>query len=191
MGHNSMGIYAIIILAFGLAMDAFAAAVSCGLGHKQKKLRYALVIALFFGGFQAGMPVLGWGLGLGLRTVITQVDHWVAFGLLVLIGGKMIYTGIRPASEKDTTGPTTLAVLLILSVATSIDALAAGIGFAFLQLVFLTAIIIIGAVTFGLSLAGVYIGSKCGRLFAKKAEILGGLILVVIGVKILVGHLCR
>ena len=184
-----MDIVSIIFIAFGLAMDAFAVSISGGLAMKQLKIGKALKIAVFFGSFQAIMPVLGWLVGLNFRNLIASFDHWVVFGILSFIGGKMIYDAVKIESNKDKIDHTAMYVLLMLSVATSIDALAVGVSFAFLNISIITPIIIIGIITFFLSFLGVFIGHRLGHFFEKKIEIVGGLILIGIGIKILIEHL--
>jgi putative Mn2+ efflux pump MntP len=148
-----------------------------------------LLIALFFGGFQALMPVLGWASGLQLANFMGQWAPWVAFLLLCLIGARMIYEGFQHPEKEDTCAIFSLRELLILSVATSIDAFAVGVTFAFLDISLLQPVIIIGLVTFLLSLLGVYIGKQVGHLFESKMEIVGGIILIGIGSKILLENL--
>ncbi|MGQ9601656.1 MAG: manganese efflux pump MntP [Candidatus Bipolaricaulia bacterium] len=178
----------ILFIALGLAMDAFAVAVTSGLALEQLRFRAALKIALFFGGFQALMPLCGWLAGLGLSKFISGFDHWVAFGLLGFIGCKMIYEALR-ATPRRATDPLNLYTLLGLSIATSIDALAVGLSFALLEIPIVTPAIVIGSVTFLLAFLGVFLGHRLGRLFQRKAELLGGLILIGIGLKILLEHL--
>jgi putative Mn2+ efflux pump MntP len=176
-------------LALGLAMDAFAVSISSGITIKNPRIEQALKIAIFFGAFQAIMPVVGWLAGLGLRELIAQVDHWIAFGLLFLIGCRMIYESTKARSERKVLNPLGLGVLLLLSVATSIDALAAGVSLAFLKMSIVLPVIIIGAVTLVLSFLGVFVGDRSGHLFENKAECVGGLVLIGIGTKILIEHL--
>jgi putative Mn2+ efflux pump MntP len=183
-----MGMPVILFIALGLAMDAFTVAVASGLALEPLRARKALKIALFFGGFQALMPLLGWLAGLGLEELISGLDHWVAFGLLGFIGCRMIYGAIR-ATPRRAADPLNLPTLLGLSIATSIDALAVGLSFAFLRASILTPAIVIGAVTFLLAFLGVFLGHRLGRLFEREAEALGGLILIGIGLKILLEHL--
>ena len=174
-------------------MDAFAVAVCKGLGMKRLNLRQALVIALFFGGFQALMPVAGWLLGTGFQSYITPVDHWIAFALLAFIGGKMLWDAFREDDDGETSqageGRLDLKELAMLAVATSIDALAVGITFAFLQVDIVPAVSLIGAITLALSFAGVAIGHFFGARFEKPATIVGGVVLILIGCKILLEHL--
>jgi putative Mn2+ efflux pump MntP len=175
-------------VAFGLAMDAFAVSISSGITIRNPRIQNALKIAIFFGAFQAAMPVLGWLAGLGLRELISQIDHWIAFGLLSLIGCRMIYESTKARSQKKILNPLSLGVLLLLSVATSIDALAAGVSFAFLKTSIVIPVIVIGGITFLLSFIGVFVGDKSGHLFESKAELVGGLVLIGIGTKILIEH---
>jgi len=179
----------ITIIAFGLAMDAFAVSITSGIAIKSLKINSALKIALFFGLFQAIMPLIGWLAGLSLRDYISAVDHWITFGLLSFIGCKMIYEAVKIQSSKKEINPLNVYVLLVLSVATSIDALAVGVSFAFLKVAIVTPVIIIGTVTFFLSYLGVYIGDRIGHFFENKIEIAGGLLLIGIGIKILFEHL--
>jgi len=178
-----MDFISILFLAVGLAMDAFSVSITRGLTLKCN-IKYALIIALFFGGFQALMPVLGWFSGIQLQSIVSTIAPWIAFLLLLGIGLKMIYESF--STEKDDYKTFSLKELLILSVATSIDAFAVGITFAILNTPIITPIIIIGIVTFILSFIGVYIGKNIGHLFENKIEILGGLILIGIGLKILI-----
>ncbi|MEG4486465.1 manganese efflux pump MntP family protein [Microcoleus sp. D2_18a_B4] len=178
-----------ILLSLGLAADAFAVAVSSGLAIKHMKVNKALKIALFFGGFQALMPVIGWLIGLSFSFLITPIDHWIAFGLLSFIGGRMIYESLQGEECEKKFNPLDTGTLITLSVATSIDALAVGIGFAVLKDSIALAVTAIGFITFFLAFAGVFIGHKCGNLFANKIEILGGAILIFIGSRILFMHL--
>lgn len=180
-----MDIIFIFAIAVGLAMDAFAVSVSAGVCEKSEKLLTSLKLALIFGGFQAGMCLVGWFGGREFSSLISDYDHWVAFILLLIIGLKMIYEGISGREERkfDLKAP---AVLLILGIATSIDALAAGLSFALFDMTILVPALIIGIVTFGLSFAGVHLGGRFGDIIGKRAEIIGGCLLVFLGIKILV-----
>ncbi len=182
-----MDFVSIIFLAIGLAMDAFSVSITRGLTLKCN-IKHALVIALFFGGFQALMPVLGWFSGIQLQGIVSVLAPWIAFALLLGIGLKMIYEGIS-GGDGDTCAVFSLKELLILSIATSIDAFAVGVSFAFLNIAILEPVIIIGVITFILSLIGVYIGKNIGHLFENKIEIFGGLILIAIGLKILLENI--
>ena len=184
-----MDFLTITFIAIGLAMDCFAVSITSGITIKNLKVNNALQIALFFGSFQAIMPVVGWFAGRGLRDFITGVDHWVAFGLLGLIGLKMIYESTKLQSDKKEINPLNLYVLSILSLATSIDALAVGVSFAFLKISLVMSMIIIGTITFILSFIGVFVGNRTGHFFENKIELAGGLILIGIGTKILLEHL--
>lgn len=178
-----------VFLSLGLAADAFAVAVSSGLAIKHMKVNKALKIALFFGCFQALMPVIGWLIGLSFSFLISAIDHWIAFGLLSFIGGRMIYEALQTEECEKKFNPLDTGTLITLSVATSIDALAVGIGFAVLKDAIAPAVTAIGFITFFLAFAGVFIGHKCGNLFANKIEMLGGAILIFIGSRILFLHL--
>ena len=182
-----MGFFELFLIGIGLSMDAFAVAVCKGLGMSRIEGRRTLVIALFFGGFQALMPLIGWALGRQFEEYITNFDHWIAFLLLAYIGGKMVWEALR--GEESTSSGFDLRELLMLAVATSIDALAVGITFAFLRVEIFSAISIIGCTTFVLSLAGVVIGNRFGSRYQQKAEITGGVILILIGLKILLEHM--
>lgn len=197
----------IILIGIGLSMDAFAVAICKGLAMKRVRLRSAVLVGLYFGAFQALMPVLGWLLGTQFRRYIEAVDHWIAFGLLTVIGGKMLYEGIRDSlsAQKDkeaykegkkkedspekTDEPIRHKELLLLAIATSIDALAVGISFAAIGTPIFPSAGVIGVITFLLSILGVWIGNRFGNRYEKKAEIAGGIILIAIGIKILVEHL--
>jgi len=184
-----MNLVEILILSVGLAMDAFAVAIACGFIMKRPKISHAFKIALFFGVFQSAMPLLGWALARSFRELAQGFDHWIAFALLFFIGGKMIFEGFKPKDEQLEINPLQISTLLILSVATSIDALAAGISFSFLRITMLLPVIVIGLVTFAFSFAGVKIGSKIGHYLEHKVKILGGLVLIGLGVKVLAEHL--
>lgn len=179
----------IIIIAIGLAMDAFAVSIVSGAAYKQLNIKHALRLALFFGGFQAFMPLIGFLAGITVKEYIANFDHWIAFGLLSAIGAKMIYesTKIKPARQNPE--HLNILVLLALSVATSIDALAVGITLSILKISIVVAAIIIGLITFILSYLGVFIGKNFGHFFESKIEALGGIILIAIGFKILLEHL--
>lgn len=183
-----MSFLELLLVAVGLSMDAFAVAVCRGLEMRRIDYRQALLIAVFFGGFQALMPVVGYLLGAGFEHYISAFDHWIAFALLAFIGGKMIWEAVR-GGEEEQPQELDLKMLLMMAVATSIDALAVGITFAFLQVSILPAVLTIGLITFALSFAGVAVGNRFGTRFQKKAEIAGGVVLVLIGLKILLEHL--
>jgi putative Mn2+ efflux pump MntP len=179
----------IILIAFGLAMDAFAVSIANGIIIKTKRRKSALLTAGFFGGFQMLMPAIGWFAGLNLESFITAIDHWLAFGLLAFIGSKMIYDGIKKDKDEKTDPTLKLHSLLILSIATSIDALMVGFSFAFLQTDILLPIIVIGAITFALSFFGFFFGCSLEKICGNKIKIVGGLILVAIGLRILLEHI--
>ncbi len=186
-----MNIWEMLLLAVGLAMDAFAAAICKGLTLRRPTVPQALTVGLFFGGFQALMPFLGWLLGRQFEAAISAFDHWVVFILLTLIGGKMIWEAFHPENIKGEAGDKLhLRELLMLSVATSIDALAAGITFALVPNTNVPlSIALIGLITFALSSIGVMLGSTLGRRFEKGASIAGGVILILIGIKTVCDHL--
>lgn len=186
-----MGFFELFLIAVGLSMDAFAVSICKGLKMQRFNVRHAGVIALAFGGFQALMPVIGWFLGKQFESYITGIDHWIAFALLAVIGGKMAVESFKKEEEDSSKENEKLDVkeLLVLAVATSIDALAVGITFAFLQVSIVPAVSLIGVITFVLSAVGVFIGHKFGAKFKSKAELAGGIILIFIGLKILLEHL--
>lgn len=185
-----MSLIEVFLIGVGLSMDAFAVSVGKGLGMRRIDMRVALMLAVSFGLFQALMPVAGWFLASAFASVIQAAAHWVAFALLAIIGGKMLYDGIRGESEDDG-GDSSIGwmELLMLSVATSIDAFAVGVTFAALNVSLMPAVAIIGVTTFAFSLAGVFIGSRFGDRYERAAGMLGGLILIAIGIKVLVEHL--
>ena len=182
-----MNIFELLLLAVGLAMDAFAVSVCKGLSVERLKPRHPITAGLYFGGFQALMPLIGWLLGSQFESLIKSVDHWIAFGLLVLIGANMIRESFGKAEELNSSFSP--KAMLPLAVATSIDALAVGVTFAFLEVSIVFAVSIIGAVTFVISAAGVRIGNVCGAKYKSRAELAGGVILIILGVKILIEHL--
>lgn len=182
-----MGLLTLLLIALGLCMDTFAISISCGMCMRKDRWRSALKVALIFGASQAVMPVLGWLAGTGLKHLISAVDHWIAFGLLSLIGGKMIYESF--VLTEKTIDPRKTRVLFVLALATSIDALAVGLSLALLDVAILRPAAVIGCVTFIVAFTGVFVGHKAGAALEKKAEVLGGLILIGIGIKILFEHL--
>lgn len=183
-----MGFAELLVLAVGLSMDAFAVSICKGLSIRELKPRHALIVGAWFGAFQALMPAAGWLLGSAFAGLIESVDHWIAFALLVLIGGGMIREAVA-GEEEDCDPSLSPMVMLMLAVATSIDALAMGVMFAFLRVDILWAVSLIGVCTFVISAAGVKIGNLFGSRYRSKAELLGGVVLVLIGVKILLEHL--
>jgi len=185
-----MGITELLLISVGLAMDAFSVSVCKGLSMKKLDLKGGVITALFFGAFQAFMPVIGYFLGSRFADVISSFSHWVSFGLLAIIGGKMMIEAIKGGDdESENEYRLNIKELFVLAVATSIDALAVGIVFAAEKTPVITSVTIIGAVTFLLSLAGVYIGHRFGSKYEKKAELAGGAILIIIGVKLLLDGL--
>lgn len=184
-----MNIIEIVMIGIGLSMDAFAVSVGKGLGMGRVRKNEAFWIALFFGGFQALMPVAGYLAGKQFAGNIMQIDHWIAFVLLVMIGFNMLKEGISGDDEEEDESSFSFRELLVLAVATSIDALAVGVTFSFLNVNLAEAVTVIGCITFAISLAGVVIGSIFGDKLKDKAEIMGGLILIVLGCKILIQHL--
>jgi putative Mn2+ efflux pump MntP len=183
-----MPIWAVILIAVGLAMDAFAVSVVSGLTIRRLTVPHAFRIAAFFGLFQAVMPIVGWTAGFGVRRWIAAYDHWIAFALLAVVGIKMIYEAVTMDTGERTGDPHSWSALLALSVATSIDALAVGLSLTLIGVRILLPAAIIGAVTFWLSLGGVYLGRKVGHFFEKGIEMAGGLILIGIGVAIVIRH---
>ena len=183
----------LFLLGVGLSMDAFAVSVCKGLGMKKLNKKQALIIGLYFGGFQALMPFVGWLLGSQFQKYITSIDHWIAFILLGFIGGKMMIEAVREWNEEEVVdvmdAPIDHKNMLVLAVATSIDALTVGIIFAFLGTPIVEAITIIGITTMVISIAGVVVGNFFGSRYKSKAEFIGGLILVLLGLKILLEHL--
>ena len=188
-----MSFIELFLIGVGLSMDAFAAAICQGLSMTRIKWGHALTVGLYFGGFQALMPFIGWMLGSQFADRIQQYDHWIAFILLVLIGGNMIREALSGDEEDAAQAETDLRLdhkkLFLMAMATSIDALAIGVTFAFLETAILPAIGIIGCTTFCISVAGVAVGCWFGARYKKRAEITGGAILVLLGIKILLEHL--
>ncbi|MBE0536600.1 MAG: manganese efflux pump [Phycisphaerae bacterium] len=184
-----MELLTIIVIAVGLAMDAFAVSVAAGAGYRKLRIHHVLRMAAFFGAFQAVMPILGWLAGLSFRAAIDAYDHWVAFAILVVIGVKMLYEAFKIKQAENPSNPANLAILLTLSVATSIDALAVGVTLSLITDSIAMAVVIIGLVTFVLSYCGCIIGKRIGHLFENRIEILGGCILIAMGLKILISHL--
>lgn len=177
-----------LLISIGLSMDAFAVSICKGLGMSKLNKKQMLIIALYFGGFQALMPYIGWAVGARFSSYVSQYAHWIAFILLAIIGGKMIHEALTESEDCEDDGIKDKKLshkeLLLLAIATSIDALAVGISFAFLNVPIIPSIIIIGLTTFAISLVGVIIGNIFGSKYKNKAEFVGGLILVIIGLKI-------
>lgn len=183
-----MGFAELLLIAIGLSMDAFAVSICKGLSVKKIGAKHVLTAGLYFGGFQAIMPMLGFLLGFKFERFIVSIDHWVAFVLLALIGGNMIKEALSDDEEK-LDGSFSPKTMLPLAVATSIDALAVGISFAFLGVDIVMAATLIGVTTFVISGAGIIVGNVFGARYKNKAEIAGGVILILIGLKILLEHL--
>ena len=183
-----MELFEIVVIGIGLAMDAFAVSVCKGLAMKKLDWKKVIIISLYFGIFQALMPVLGYCLGSTFSSFVQQVDHWIAFILLAIIGGNMIKDSTDDEEEKRN-DKVDVKTMVLLAIATSIDALAVGVTFAFFEVNLWLSISIIGIITFVLSFLGVIIGNKFGDKFQNKAEFTGGIILIVMGIKILLEHL--
>jgi len=183
-----MELFEIIAIGIGLAMDAFAVSICKGLSMKKIDWKKAIIIALYFGIFQALMPILGYFLGSTFSSFVQSVDHWIAFILLAIIGGNMIKDSTDDEVEKRN-DKVDVKTMLLLAIATSIDALAVGVTFAFFEVNLLLSISIIGIITFVLSFLGVIIGNKFGDKFQNRAELAGGIVLIIIGLKILLEHL--
>ena len=188
-----MDLFELLLIAIGLSMDALAVSICKGLGMRRVNIKTTLVLALFFGGFQALMPTVGWVLGSQFLWLIAPIDHWIAFILLSIIGGKMLIEELRGDDEGEAgtedTSKIDLGEFFMLAVATSIDALAVGISFAALSVDIVAAASLIGVITFGLTLAGVAVGHFFGARYQRPATIVGGVVLIFIGVKVLVEHL--
>lgn len=183
-----MGLIELFLIAVGLSMDAFAVSVCKGLAMPKCTFKKAAIVGLWFGGFQALMPAIGYVLGAQFQEAIASIDHWIAFVLLALIGGNMIHEALDN-DEEEADASLNVKTMFLLAVATSIDALAIGITFAFLKVSIIPAVCFIGIVTFIISFAGVKIGNVFGARYKNKAEIVGGIILILLGLKILLEHL--
>lgn len=183
-----MGLIELFLIAVGLSMDAFAVSVCKGLAMPKCTFKKAAIVGLWFGGFQALMPAIGYILGAQFQETIASLDHWIAFVLLALIGGNMIHEALDN-DEEEADASLDVKTMFLLAVATSIDALAIGITFAFLKVNIIPAVCFIGIVTFIISFAGVKIGNVFGARYKNKAEIVGGVILILLGLKILLEHL--
>ena len=185
-----MDLFTVVVLAIGLSMDSFAVSISCGLAEQNVSFSHAVKISFAFAFFQGFLPIVGWILGTGIKIYVERVDHWIAFILLAYLGGKMIYEGITMPADKKESNIYSFRHIMTLSIATSIDALVVGFSYALAETekIFGGAVII-GAVTFFFSMLGIWIGKDVGGRFGSKVEILGGLILIGIGLKILLEHL--
>ena len=183
-----MSLWELFVIGLGLSMDAFAVSICKGLSVQKLSLRHNLTAGLWFGGFQALMPLLGFLLGVSFQELISSIDHWIAFVLLALIGGNMIREA-RGGEEEAVDASFSVKAMFPLAVATSIDALAVGVTFAFLRVDILPAVLLIGLTTFVCSSVGIQIGHVFGSRFKSRAELLGGVVLVLMGLKILLDHL--
>ena len=185
-----MSFWALLFIALGVSADAFAVALTKGLHMRRFNLRHAIIIALTFGAFQAVMPLIGWLLGSQFAHYISGFDHWIAFGLLAIVGGKMLWEAFtaQPDTERDSDS-LNVRELMLLAIATSIDALAVGVTLAFLPVGILNAVVLIGITTLLVTFVGVVVGRRVGARFGKTAEVAGGVLLVVIGTSILLEHL--
>lgn len=184
-----MGIIEILLLGVSLSMDAFAVSICKGLCMKKINWKKAIIIGLYFGIFQALMPVIGYFLGTTFESLVTNIDHWIAFILLSLIGGNMIREALSKEDNNNCNDNTDFKTMVVLAIATSIDALAVGITFAFLNVNVSIAVTLIGMTTFIISLVGVKIGNRFGSKYESKPAIIGGIVLILIGLKILLEHL--
>jgi len=178
-----------LFIAFGLSMDCFAVSLSTGISNTKLTLTNFIRISFFFGLFQGVMPLVGWLLGSEFRKAISSYDHWIAFTVLGLLGLKMIYESLPKKEEKKATNILKLHILIGLSIATSLDALAVGLSFALLNMPIILASLLIGFITFNMSMLGMRIGQKFGKSFKINAELVGGIILIIIGLNILINHL--
>ncbi len=184
-----MPLFQVLFIAVGLAMDAFAVSLASGFSLRRSYVFWSAIIALFFGGFQALMTIIGWFGGNLFREYIEKFDHWIAFGLLLIIGCRMIYETFCSHPEKKLIRPTNLLVLLGLAIATSIDALAVGLSFSLLDTQIFLPALLIGIVTFIISFCGVMLGKSLGEKWGERAHVFGGIVLILIGIKILLEHL--
>jgi len=173
-----------------MAMDCFAVSIACGMALKKLTFRPVFNIAFFFGLFQAVMPLIGWLVGSTFQHLIENCDHWIAFGILLLLGGRMIWENYHGKPGKKKLNPYKLRIILILAVATSIDALAVGLSFAFLKYNLILSVLVIGLASLLFSLLGIFLGHRYHHHIKIPAELIGGLVLIGIGTKILLEHLC-
>lgn len=184
-----MTLIEILMLAVGLAMDTFAVSLGTGTSGHAVDYRAAFRMSFHFGLFQFIMPVIGWFVGASIEPLIAPIDHWIAFALLAFVGARMMRSGLDPDTESFQTNPTRGMMLVMLSIATSIDALAVGLSLAFLQVTIWYPSLIIGLVAAGFSLVGIRMGHRLGETFGKRMELVGGAILILIGLRILVSHM--
>lgn len=183
-----MGIITILLIAFGLSFDTFAVSVSSGLVLRKINFFNAMKIAFVLAFFQGTMPLIGWFIGSGVKKYMMTYDHWIAFILLSVLGIKMIYESFRSDEDHPALNPMRFAVMVSMAIATSIDALVVGLSFAFFEVNIFITVFLIGLVTFIVSMLGILFGKKAGAQLGKRMEIVGGLILIVIGLKILIEH---
>ena len=183
-----MAVWELFVIAVGLSMDAFAVSICKGLSVRKAEPRHSLIVGAYFGGFQALMPAIGYVLGRQFESLITSVDHWIAFVLLGIIGGNMIREALK-GEQEELDDSFTFRTMLPLAIATSIDALAMGVTFAFLQVQIVPAVLFIGVTTFVLSAVGLKVGNVFGAKYKSRAELFGGVVLVLMGIKILLEHL--
>lgn len=184
-----MDIITLLLIAFGLSFDTFAVSVSVGIILLQIKFRQALKVAIILAVFQALMPIIGWLLGRQVERLLTAYDHWIAFIVLLLLGVKMIHESFGPEEKRNSLNPMKMNILVGMAIATSIDALVVGFSFAFIKMNIYWSVFVIGVITFLVSMTGILFGKKVGNRLGKKMEVVGGLILIGIGVKILMEHL--
>ncbi len=184
-----MSLLEVFLIALGLAMDAFAVCLCAGTTGFINGLRPVFRLAFHFGLFQALMPALGWLVGIGVERYIAAFDHWVAFGLLAFVGVRMIRSGLAPDGDEDCVDPSRGGTLIMLAIATSIDAFAVGLSFAVLRVSIVWPVIIIGVVAALMSMLGIYLGNRLGQTFGKRMEVIGGFILVVIGIRVVISHM--
>lgn len=184
-----MTLVELILVAVGLSMDAFAVSVGKGISLQRVRFRHALLAALWFGTFQALMPLVGYACGVSFSQLVNRIDHWIAFLLLALIGGKTIYDYFAGEEEEAADADFSVRTMFLLAVATSIDALAVGVSFAFLHVSLVRSVALIGVIAALFSFAGVHIGHLFGSRLRDYAQLLGGVVLVAIGLKILIEHL--
>ncbi len=183
-----MSLISIFLLALALAADSFAASIAKGAQPYRPTIWQALLVATLFGGVQVLMPLLGWQVGIELQPVIEAIDHWLAFGILAVVGGKMIFEGLHKSKSGYDANAFTISALLLTAVATSIDSLVVGFGFGFLNISVVAALIMIGSVTFLTSFGGVFLGRRLSVHVGEYAEVVAGLVLIVVGAKILWDH---
>jgi manganese efflux pump family protein len=184
-----MSLLTSLLLAVGLAMDACAVSLGAGATGRSAGRRAAFRLGFHFGLFQFLMPILGWFLGYSVAHLIAAFDHWIAFGLLAIVGGRMIRSGLNPESSLDPGDPSKGWSLILLSIATSIDALAVGLSLAMIRVAIWQPAVIIGVVTAAMSVIGLRLGSRLGRAFGSRMEVVGGVILLLVGIRILIQHL--